>query len=97
MTSRYGAGENSASPNTKYTTNRAGSRRLRCSTRPHAATTRSTNPGGYTQVNKPRPDKSDALAVIRTTPGTDSQPAYAHDKSNGTLPSPCALHRTWSR
>ncbi|GAB7101750.1 hypothetical protein JCM4814A_00640 [Streptomyces phaeofaciens JCM 4814] len=43
------------------TINRVGSSRLRCSERPRAATTRSANPGGYTQVNRPRPDMSDAL------------------------------------
>ena len=88
MTSRYGAGENSASPSTKYTTSRAGSSRLRCSDRPHAATTRSTNPGGYTQVNSPRPDKSDTLAATRTTPGTHCQAAYAHAKDNGIASKP---------
>ncbi|GAA0905493.1 hypothetical protein GCM10009574_096990 [Streptomyces asiaticus] len=68
ITSRYGAGENNASPSTKYTTSRAGSSRLRCSPHPQAATTRSTNPGGYTQVNSPRPDNSDTRADTRTTP-----------------------------
>lgn len=89
ITFRYGAGENNASPSTKYTTSRAGRSRLRCSDRPHAATTRSTRPGGYTQVNRPRPDKSDTLAVTRTTPGTHCQPAYAHSKNNGIGPRAC--------
>lgn len=79
ITSRYGAGENRASASTKYTTSRAGSRRLRCSARPHAATTRSTNPDGYTQVSSPKPDNSLTSADTRTTPGEHCTAAYAHE------------------
>lgn len=83
ITSRYGAGENRAGPHTKYIISRTGSSRQRCPERPRAATTRSIKPGGYTQVNKPRPGESDALAASRTTPGTHSKGDYAHGKGNG--------------
>ncbi len=83
-------------PSTKYTTSRAGSSRWRCSERPHAATTRSAKPGGYTQVNKPRPDKSDTLAATRTTPGIHCQADYAHGKGNGIATSSASLRRVTS-
>ncbi|GAA3369933.1 hypothetical protein GCM10017744_091670 [Streptomyces antimycoticus] len=73
ITSRYGAGENNASPSTKYTTSRAGSSRLRCSPHPQAATTRSTNPGGYTQVNSPNPITQTHAQTPEPPPGTTTQ------------------------
>jgi hypothetical protein len=51
----------------------AGSRR-RCSARSHAATTRSTKSGGYTQVNTPSPDSSGTPSATGTTPTPRQQP-----------------------
>ena len=85
-TSRYGAGENSAKASTTYTTSRAGNSRRRCSARPHAATTRSTKSGGYTQVNTPSPDSSGTPSATGTTP--DSAPAaYAPPNATALAPS----------
>jgi hypothetical protein len=44
-----------------------------------AATTRSTNPGRYTQVSNPNPDNSPTSADTRTTPGKHYEAAYARD------------------
>jgi hypothetical protein len=77
-TSKYGAGENSAIASTKYTTSRAGSSRRRCSVRSHAATTRSTTSGGYTQVNSPSPASS-------ATPSATGTPPTHHDSSASSL------------
>ncbi|UXY32438.1 hypothetical protein N8I87_42155 [Streptomyces sp. HUAS TT20] len=53
MTSKYGSGENSANPSTKYSTSRAGNSLDRCSDRPHAAIARSSSSAGYTRANNP--------------------------------------------
>ena len=74
-TSRYGAGENSAIASTKYTTSRAGSSRRRCPVRSHAATTRSTTSGGYTQVNTPSPASSGTPSATGTPHITSAAPA----------------------